>query len=386
MDFGLSEAQLRLRQDVRAFCLEQRTPELIDETYWNYTWGPLTRQYLQKAGARGWLTPTWPKKYGGLEASHVDDLIIAEEMAYHLMRPSSVGASMAGPTIMRFGSDDQKDDYLPRIARGEVGFSLGYTEPQAGSDLAALDIRAVDDGDDFVLNGMKTFNTASHFSEYHWLGARTDPDAPRHRGVSLMIVDLRSPGITIRPLWTMAGYRTNEVYYDNVRVPKKNLVGVRGRGFQEIAVALDFERMFLSAPLARLLDDILEYTREADSRGKPLAADPLVRHQLAEVAADVEACRLFAFRLAWILDQGRVPNYESAMAKVFITESLNRLTHVGMKILGPFGQLQRGSKWAPFSGCLEHDQRHQVVETIYAGTSEVMRNIIAQRGLGLPRN
>jgi alkylation response protein AidB-like acyl-CoA dehydrogenase len=385
MDFGFTEAQQRLREEVRAFIKKEITPEIVQETFWEAGWGPKSREFLKKVGARGWLTPTWPKQYGGLESSHVDDLIIADEMSYHLVRPPMVGTAMAGPTILRFGSDEQKAEWLPPIARGEIEFALGYTEPQAGSDLAALDIRAVEDGDDFVMNGMKTFNTACHYADYHWLGARTDPDAAKHRGISLFIVDLKSPGVDIRPLWTMAGWRTNEVYYDNVRVPKKNLVGVRGRGFHQIAVALDFERMFPAGPLLRLLDELVEYVKEAKSGGKPLADDPVVRHQLAEMAAEAEVCRLFGFRLAWILDQGRVPNYESSMAKVFGTEAMNKLTHTAMKVLGPFGQLQHGSRWAPIDGHAEYHHRWQVVETIYAGTSEIMRNIIAQRGLNLPR-
>ncbi|TAK28875.1 MAG: acyl-CoA dehydrogenase [Chloroflexota bacterium] len=385
MDFGLTAAQQRLREEVRAFIAKESTPEVIEETYWEHAWGPATREFYRKLGERGWLTPTWPKQYGGLELSHVEDLIIAEELSYHMVRVSMVSTSMAGPTILRFGSEEQKQEWLPPIAQGKLAFALGYTEPQAGSDLAALDIRAVDDGDYFVINGMKTFNTACHYADYHWLGARTDPDAPKHRGVSLLIVDMKSLGITVRPLWTMAGWQTNEVYYDNVRVPKKNLVGVRGRGFQQIAVALDFERMFPVGLAARLLDDLIHYTKEAQAQGKPLAVDPIVRHQLAEMAAEIEVCRLFALRIAWILDQGRVPNYESAMAKVFLTETLNKLTHTAMKVFGPFGQLQRGSKWAPIDGHVEYHHRWQVLETIYAGTSEIMRNIIAQRGLGLPR-
>lgn len=385
MDFAYTEAQEQLRQEVRALCRAEISPATVEDAFWQYGWGPATRVFMRKMGARGWLTPTWPKQYGGLESSHLDHLIIAEEMSYHLVHPSMVGAGMAGPTILRFGNEAQKQEYLPRIARGEIEFALGYTEPQAGSDLAALDIRAVDDGDYFVLNGQKTFNTACHNADYHWLGARTDPQEGKHRGISLFIVDMHSPGITVRPLWTMAGWRTNEVYYDNVRVPKGNLVGVRGRGFHQIAVALDFERMFPVAPLIRLHDQLLEYAKTAVSHGRPLAEDPLIRHQLAEMAPEIQVCRHLSVRLAWMLDQGRVPNYESAMAKLIQTETMHKLTHTAMKILGPFGQLQRGSKWVPLGGEAELRHRWQVVETIYAGTSEIMRNIIAQRGLGLPR-
>ncbi len=386
MEFEFNEAQRRLQDEARGYLRDLATPELLEETWWGAgAWGPATRQFVRKLGERGWLTPHWPEEFGGLGASNVERLIIYDELDYQGLRFNSVATGMAGPTIMRFGSEEQKKNWMLPIAHGEIEFALGYTEPQAGSDLAALEMRAVEDGDYFVVNGMKTFNTGAHFSDYHWLGARTERDAPKHKGISLFIVDLKSPGITIRPLWTLGGYRVNEVYYDDVRVPKENLVGTRGRGFQQIAVALDFERMFTVGSLVRALDEMIEYANEAKSMGKPLAADGVIRYQLAEIAADIEVARLLTYNLAWLLDQGHMPSHESAMAKVYLTETQCKLTHLAMKILGPLGQLQHESPWAPIDGRFEHHHRHQVVQTIYAGTSEIMRNIIAQRGLGLPR-
>lgn len=386
MRFHFTEEQQRLRDDVRAFILQERTPELVNELEWNeHQWGPAARAFVKKLGASGWVAPTWPKKWGGLEASNMDRLIIAEELSYFGVGPSFRGAGMAGPVIMHYGTEEQKEEWLPPIARGEIEFALGYTEPQAGSDVAALDIRAVDDGDYFIINGMKTFNSACHFADYHWLGARTDPDAPKHRGVSLIIVDMKSPGITVRPLWTMAGTRTNEVYYDNVRVPKKNLVGQRGRGFSQMAQALDLERMYPIGGLQRSFEELVEYVRKANIDGKRLADDQIVRRQLAEMAADLEVCRLLSFRLATILDQGRVPNYESSTLKLFLTETSSRLSHVSMKILGPYGPLLRGSHRAVLDGIVAYHHRLSVIETIYGGSSEIQRNIIALRGLGLPR-
>lgn len=386
MDFSITEEQQRLKEEVRNFILQERTPELVDELEWNeHQWGQLARAFVKKLGARRWVAPTWPKKWGGLEASNVDRLIIAEELSYQGVFPGFRGAGMAGPTIIHFGTDEQKEEWLPPIARGEIEFALGYTEPQAGSDVAALDIRAVAEGDYFLINGMKTFNSACHFADYHWLGARTDPTAPKHRGVSLIIVDMKSPGITVRPLWTMAGTRTNEVYYDNVRVPRKNLVGQLGRGFHQMATALDFERMYPTGAMRSTFEEIIEYAREAKVGGRHLSDDPIVQRKLAELAADIEVCQLLAYRLAWQLDQGRVPNYESSMTKLFITETSARLSDTAMKILGPYGQLRRGSKWVPLNGIVLFHRCLSVVETIYAGTSEIQRNVIAQRGLGLPK-
>ena len=315
---------------------------------------------------------------------------------------SLIAATMSGPTILRFGSDELKKEFLPRIARGEIEMALGYSEPQAGSDLAALELRAEDKaeipvgekgeihaedkGGYFLLNGQKMFNTHAHFADYHWLGARTetDPAVRKHRGISLMVVDLKSPGITIRNMTTIAGWKTNEVFYDNVKVPKKNLVGEKNRGFYYIMTALDFERMFPIGGFRRMFDKLVEYTKETKRDGKPLSQDPVIRQKLAEMAIELEAARLLYYELAYILDKGEVPNYQSSMQKMFATETAHRLADVATQIIGPVGQLQTGSKWAPLNGEMELHYRWGFIETVYAGTSEIMRNIIALRGLGLP--
>ncbi|MCK4722459.1 MAG: acyl-CoA dehydrogenase family protein, partial [Dehalococcoidia bacterium] len=256
MDFGFTPEEEKLRQEVRAFLQKEVTLEVIAETVeYGGGAGPVFgRKVIQKMGARGWLCPTWPTEYGGLNSSEMVGFIIRDEMTYAGAPMALVGATMAGPTILRFASDELKKEFLPRIARGEIEMALGYTEPQAGSDLAALEIRAEDKaeveaddkGDYFLLNGQKMFNTHAHFADYHWLGARTetDPAVRKHRGISLMVVDLKSPGISIRNMTTIAGWKTNEVFYDNVKVPRKNLVGEKNRGFYYILTALDFERMF----------------------------------------------------------------------------------------------------------------------------------------------
>ena len=404
MDFGFTPEEEKLRQEVRDLLRKEVTQETRAEVAeYSGGAGPIFgRKVIQSMGARGWLCPTWPKEYGGLNSSEMVSFMIRDEMTYAGAPVSLVAAAMAGPTILKFGSDELKKEFLPRIARGEIEMALGYTEPQAGSDLAALEIRAEDKaetpaedkgdvhaeekGDYFLLNGQKMFNTHAHFADYHWLGARTgtDPAAPKHRGISLMVVDLKSPGITIRNMTTIAGWKTNEVFYDNVKVPKRNLVGEKNRGFYYIMTALDFERMFPVGSFQRVFDELLMYTKETKRNGKPLSEDPVIRQKLAEIAIELEAANLLYYQLAYILDKGEVPNYQSSMQKMFATETAHHLADVATQIMGPRGQLQTGSKWVPLNGEAELHYRWGFIETVYAGTSEIMRNIIALRGLGLP--
>ena len=392
MDFSFLPEEQKLLEDVRAFLESEATPELLTETQeLGYIYGGKEgRKFIKKFAANGWLTPNWPEEYGGLGASSMLTFAIRQEMAQFGGIPLIfVAAHMSGPTIMHFGSEEMKKEWLLPIARGEYEFALGYTEPQAGSDLSALQIKAIDvhaedKGDHFLVNGQKTFNTHSHVADYHWLAARSDPEAARHRGVSMLIVDLKSPGITIRPMITMAGWQTNQVFYDDVIVPKKNLVGKKNRGFYYLMAALDFERMFPMGGYRRLFEEIVTYARETMVGGRPLSKGPLVRQKLAQMAIELEASDLLYFRLAHILDSGQIPNYQSSMQKVFATEVAQHVTKMGMEVLGLFGQLKKGSKWAALAGRVEHFYRWSVVETIYAGTSEVQRNIIAHRGLGLP--
>ncbi|MCK4331212.1 MAG: acyl-CoA dehydrogenase family protein, partial [Dehalococcoidia bacterium] len=340
MDFGFTPEEEKLRREVRDFLQKEVTPEVIAEVeeYCGGAGPVFGRKFIQKMGARGWLCPTWPKEYGGLDSPEMVGFMMRDEMTYAGAPVSLIGASMAGPTILRCGSDEMKKEFLPRIAKGEIEMALGYTEPQAGSDLAALEIRAEDKseveaddkGDYFLLNGQKMFNTHAHFADYHWLGARTetDPAVRKHRGISLMLVDLKSPGITIRNMTTIAGWKTNEVFYDNVKVPKKNLVGEINRGFYYIMTALDFERMFPIGGFRRLFDELVKYTKEIKRDGKPLSQDPVIRQKLAQMAIELEAASLLYYQLAYMLDKGEVPNYQSSMQKVFATETAHRLADV----------------------------------------------------------
>ncbi len=387
MDFSFSPEEEKLLKEVRSFLKSEVTDAVLAESEkLGYIYGGREgRKFIQKFAAHGWLTPNWPTEYGGLDMSAAATFAIKEEMAYGGLPVSFVAAHMAGPTIMHFGSQEMKDKWLLPIARGEVEFCLGYTEPQAGSDLAAIKIRAVDKGDHFLLNGQKSFNTHAHVADYHWLGAITDTGAKKYRGMSLMIVDLKSPGITIRPMITMAGWQTNEVFYDDVMVPRENLVGELNSGFFYVMHALDFERMFPLGMYRRYVDELIEYARSKMVQGKPLSKNPIVRQKLVQLKIDLEANRHLFFRLAHMLDSEQVPNYQTSMQKLFGTETAQRIANTGMEVLGMFGQLKGDSKWAALAGKTERLCRTSVVETIYAGTSEIQRGIIATRGLELPR-
>lgn len=388
MEFEYGPEEKKFQEEVREFFRnEPKTEEARAEIESGQGFGPAMWEILRKMGERGWLTPTWPKKYGGLELPDIYRYIVYEEMDYWVGVGNLVAAGMAGPVILRHGSEELKEEFLPRIARGEIEFALGYTEPNAGSDLASIEIRAEDKGDYFLLNGQKMFNTACHYAQYHWLIVRTDPHAtPKHRGISFLIVDLSLPGITIKPLWTMGGFRTNEVFYEDVKVPKKYLVGEKNRGFYYLMEALDHERIYTFSGLRRMFEDIVEFAKET-GRGK----DPYVRRRLAELKTKLEVGSLLTLKIPWVLDQGKTPNYEGAVSKILHSELYQEIVDIGIKIMGLYGGLKEDSKWAPLrkrliKGGLERLYRHAPMDIVTRGTPEIMRNIIAMRGLGLPRS
>jgi len=383
MDFSFTPEQEKFRQEVREFLRREVTEELIQEAELGSLigMGPAMRAFYGKLGRKKWVCPSLPKEYGGLGATYVERLILDEEVAYHrAIPPMMVGSQVVAPTLIMYGSEELKHEFLPRIARGEIEFALGYTEPDAGSDLANLSIRADEKDDCFVINGGKTFNTGCHFADYVWLAARTDFTSPKHRGISLFIVDLKTPGISLNPLYTMDGERTNEVFYDDVKVPKKYLVGEKNRGFYYIATALAFERNFPVGFLRRNYEDLLEYVKETGKN-----TDPLVRQKLAQLKIELEIAWVFSYQVALLAEEGTVPEWQAPMIKIFGTDLMWHMGCAGLEILGLYGQLQQGSKWAPLYGRFEHLYRHARRRMISAGTNEVLRNIIAIRGLGLPR-
>ncbi|MBW1848929.1 MAG: acyl-CoA dehydrogenase family protein [Deltaproteobacteria bacterium] len=383
MDFEYSEEEKQFRQTLDDFFEKEKDLAEGTKIEWNsgMGYGPASWEMLKKIGQNGWLCPTWPKEYGGLSLSYMYRYIIQEKMHHYLNIYSTVGAGMAGPVILNHGSEEQKEFFLPKIAKGEVEFALGYTEPEAGSDLASLDINVKDEGDHFIINGQKMFNTRAHYAQYHWLGSRTQKTTPKYKGISLFIIDLKTSGISLTPYYTVGGERTNGVFYDNVNVPKSALVGELNRGFYYILEALAYERISTVAGVERDFSEILEYARKT-GKGK----DPLIRQKLAESAIDIEAARLLALKVASMLDAGTIPSHEASMLKIMVSESEQKLINTAMQIMGPYGQLRTGSKWAQLDGEVERVYRDSLEELIIRGTSEIMRNVIAERGLKLPRS
>jgi alkylation response protein AidB-like acyl-CoA dehydrogenase len=388
MQYEFTEEEEQFRQELRAF-LRQELPEgwngaQDEEDDWDFT-----LEMRRKLAEKGWLTMAWPEEYGGRGASLMMQIVFAEEMAYHRAPGrDQFGTKMLAPTLMIHGTEEQKRKYLPPIARGEVQWCQGYSEPESGSDLASLQTRAVEDGDDFVVNGTKVWTSNAHHADHIMVLTRTDPDAPKHRGISFLLCDMRTPGIEVRPIVNMANeHHFNMVTFDNVRVPKQNLVGELNRGWYVGATLLDFERSGVeySASARRTLEELVEFCKETRRNGKPLSEDPIIRHRLAQLAVETEISKLISYNIAYMQSQGLVPNKESSMGKAYGTELLQRMARTGMQILGLYGQLEPDSKYAALQGRLEKAYMTTVSATIAAGTSEIQRGIIAQRGLGLPR-
>ena len=343
-----------------------------------------------KLAARGWLTPSWPKEYGGAGLSADQRHIIAEEVARRGINLPGHWANfqggVPGPTLMKFGTDEQKKEWLPKISKGAL-FALGYTEPNAGTDLASLQMRAVPDGDDYIVNGQKMFSSGVHTADYHWILVRTNPTAPKHKGISLLIADLKSPGVTIQEMHTISGMKTHEIFYDNVRVPKKNRIGPEDGGWGITREALSTERVSVGAsPWAtKITEDLIKYAKETERDGKPLCKDPFVRQSLAQATIEMNILRLMNARIGWLVDKGESPAWTGAASKVWEAEAGQRVANAGMQILGLSCQLEPTSKWAPLKGRVELGYREMVVRSFGGGSDEMMKSLIATIAMGLPR-
>ena len=387
MEFRFSERALAFEREVEDFLAVEWSAEVrqaLDASPDRYV---AESEFRRKLADRGWLTMSWPREYGGEERSYEEQYLFQEALNYAGAPGATVAVQQVGPTLMTYGTEAQKEAFLPRIARGEIDFALGYTEPDAGTDLASLQLRAVRDGDDYVLNGIKRFTSGAHRAEYVWLAARTDPAAPKHRGISMFLVDLETPGITVKPIWTMSGLRTNEVYWEDVRVPADALVGEENRGWYYAAHALDFERVsiFTVSGVRAVFDALLRWARAAGPDGRRPLDDAHVSRTLADYKVQLEVLQMLAYRNLGMINRGEHPNHEASEVKIVSTELMQRLLHTGTKLLGPYGQLTPESARAPLGGRIEQGYRAAVMPTFGAGSNEVMRTIIATRGFGLPR-
>jgi alkylation response protein AidB-like acyl-CoA dehydrogenase len=390
VDFRFTSEDEAFRQQVAEFIQaelpanwegEGRYPE---ESDWDFA-----LEIRKKMADRGWLTMHWPEEYGGQNASPLRSTIFNEEMSYNRVPGrDAFGVRMMGATLMIHGSDEQKSLHLPPVARGEVQWCQGYSEPESGSDLASLSTRAVRDGDEFVINGAKIWTSMAHRADWIMLLARTDPDAPKHRGISFFLVDMKTPGVEVRPIINMAGkHEFNQIMLDNVRVPASNIVGDENRGWYVAVTLLDFERSGIdySASARRLLDDTRSYAATTSRNGQPLLSLPWVRNALADRYIECEVARLIAYNVAYMQGEGLVPNREASMSKVFGSETVQRVTKTCMDVLGLYGVLGSDEPLSPLAGRVQESWMLGFSGTIAAGTSEIQRNVIASRGLGLPR-
>ena len=391
MEFQLSAEDAAFRDQLREFVRQEYSPEWEAEDRGSneVTWES-TKAMRRKLADRGWLTMHWPEEYGGQATSPVRSAIFNEEMTYHRAPGrDNFGVRMMGATLMIHGTEEQRLQHLPPVAKGEVQWCQGYSEPESGSDLASLDTRAVRDGDEFVINGSKIWTSMGHRGDWIMVLTRTDTDAPKHRGISFFLVDMKTPGVQVRPIINMAGrHDFNQIIFDDVRVPASNIVGEENRGWYVAVTLLDFERSGIdySASARRLLDDVREYANEVKQNGKPLMQLPWVRNAMADRYIDCEVARLIAYNVAYMQGEGLVPNKEASMSKVFGSETVQRVTKTCLDVLGMYGALGSGeTKWAKLQGRVQENWMFAFSHTIAAGTSEIQRGIIASRGLGLPR-
>jgi len=391
MDLRDSPEEAAFRKEV-VEVIEKEAPKIergtrIEETL------ARSGEWFKKLAERGWNAPAWPKEYGGAGMSVMQQFIFNEEMAIHRApRPIHliIGLGMAGPTIIVHGTEEQKKKWLPGMLAGTDIWCQGYSEPEAGSDLASLRTRAVKDGDDYVLNGQKIWTTIAHVAKWMICLARTDPDAPKHRGITYFVVDMKTPGIEVRPLTNMVGtHEFNEVFFDNVRVPKENVIGEENRGWYAGVTTLDFERSSVGSAIGmkQEVEEMIDYAREhADEGTSTLKTNPMLRYELADRMVEAEVGGMLSYRIASLQGRGLIPNYEASSLKFYSAELHQRIAHTQLKVLGTYGQLERGCDLAPHRGRWCFTYLRSVGYTIEAGTSEIQRNIVATRGLGLPRD
>ena len=391
MDFGFSKQEESFRKEVREFIQKEFPSELrwhsrvtfapsihgLDDEAWKFM-----KTMSRKLGAKGWLSLSWPEEYGGQNSLFLQNIVYEEVLCHNCPGINHMGVTFLAPTLIHFGSEEQKRKHLPGIARGEVYWCELLSEPDSGSDLASLKTQATEEGNYYVINGQKTWNSGAHLSDWGFVLVRTDPKLTRHKGLSYFLVDMKTLGITVNPILNMLGeHEFAEVFFDNVRVPKENLVGGKNRGWYVTMAMLDFERtgiMFYPSVRA-YLEHLSEYIKQTQ---KPLGS--VLRNRLAELLAECEMARLIHYRAIWMMEKGSISTYEAAMDKLYNSELAQRAAEFGMQALGHYGGLLPGSKFACLNGWPSFYYLDTVSYSIMGGTSEIDRNVIAVSGLDLP--
>jgi hypothetical protein len=382
MRLAPTEEQQALRKEVRDYFAAMMTPEVEEEMARHEMGGPLSRKLARQMGDDGWLGIGWPKEYGGQDRSPMEQLIFFDEAARAGAPVPLLTINTVGPTIMRFGTDEQKDRFLRGILGGELHFAIGYTEPGAGTDLASLRTRAVRDGDEYVINGQKVFTSLADQADYVWLAVRTDPDAKKHKGLSIIIVPTSAPGFSVSPIRVVGGARTNATFYEDVRVPVANLVGDENEGWKLITNQLNHERVALcnAGTVYRHLDDVRAWAVETGA-----IEHEWVQITLARVKARTEFLRLMNWKVAWGLTTGALNPADASATKVFGTELYCEAYRELLEVVGQRGYLKRDTPGAVLRGRLERAYAGTLILTFGGGTNEIQRDIIAMIGLGMPR-
>ncbi|MGH2758863.1 MAG: acyl-CoA dehydrogenase family protein [Actinomycetota bacterium] len=380
MHIDLTTEQRWLRDELRAYF--ESIPRTHGRTAWNEPRAPDYRDVCLRLGRDGWLGIGWPVEYGGQGRGPVEQLIFFEEAERARVPMPVIALNTVGPTLMRFGTEEQKAFFLPKVLAGKIDFAIGYTEPEAGTDLASLRTRAVRDGDDWVVNGNKIFTSGAEDCEYVWLAARTNTEVPKHRGISILIVDTNDPGFKATPITTLAGLQTTATYYEDVRVPPNMLVGEENQGWTLITNQLNHERVALATTgwVRKIWEDVVDW-----ARAEEVIDVPWVQLNLARVDAMIEALKLFNWRVAAGLESGALSPADASAQKVFGTESYIECYRLLLEVLGRPGYIKRGSPGAVLNGVLEQAYRSAVILTFGGGVNEVQRMIIATAGLGMPR-
>jgi len=388
MFIGLTAEQEKLRGELRAYYERLLTPAVREDLLREHGIGPKTKAIRQQMAKDGWLCFGWPKEFGGRGADEVDHFLFFDESMRAAAPVPMLTVNTVGPTIMRYGTDEQKQFFLPKIAAGDIEFCIGYSEPNSGTDLASLQCRAVRDGDDYVVNGQKIWTSLAGGADYCWLAVRTDPTVSKHAGISMLIVDMKSKGIRVDPLHLLSEHDINQVFFDDVRVPVKNLVGGENKGWKLITNQLNHERVTLcsSGIMERAYGVALDYaktTRIAD--GRRLLDEEWVQVNLAKVYAGTEFLRLLNWKVASSAKKGALSPADASATKVFGTEFYLDAFQLLMEVVGPRAYLRRGSPEAVAAGHLEGLYRSLMILTFGGGVNEVQRDLIALFGLGLPR-
>lgn len=388
MNFRFSEEEEAFRQEVAEFIADNMTDTIRSKWLGGLLDTEERQEFVTKMSERGWLSMGFPEEYGGTgESMPLAQYILNDEL--HKAQAPIVGKNLGVVvnTLLHHGSEKLKQEFIPRILKNEIQWALAYTEPDAGSDLAAMKMRAELDGDEYVLNGQKRFITSAHFADYMWTGVRTDPDAPKHKGISLLIIDVPTPGMSLSPMNTVIGEQTNDVFFDNVRVPKDRLVGQENEGWRYITEALTYERFAMTsfAPTIRKFKRLVQWVKDTELDGKPLKDDPVVRRKIAKLAVIVEAGRMIDLRcVCEAVRPDYVPVNEAAMNKMWGGIAETVLTDEALDIMGPYGYLWHNGGHAPMDGDMVDDYLWAGHQRVAAAGVDISKNIIARRYLGLP--